>query len=69
MWSSTWNAAVLADPAQPGQSALEDAVHVSAETSRRLACDATRVTMHHAREGVLCPSTEQPKNEAPERSP
>jgi hypothetical protein len=45
------DAAVLADPEQPGQSALEDGLHVSAETSRRLACDATRVIMHHAGDG------------------
>jgi hypothetical protein len=45
------DAAALADPDQPGQSALEDAVHVSAETSRRLACDATRVVMRHAGNG------------------
>jgi 5-methylcytosine-specific restriction endonuclease McrA len=45
------DAAALADPAEPGQSALEDAVHVSAETSRRLACDATRVVMRHAGDG------------------
>jgi hypothetical protein len=31
------DAAVLADPDQPGQSVLEDGAHVSAETSRRLA--------------------------------
>jgi hypothetical protein len=42
------DAAALADPAQPGQSALEDGVGVSAETSRRLACDATRVVMRDA---------------------
>jgi uncharacterized protein DUF222/HNH endonuclease len=42
------DAAALADPAQPGQSALEDGVGVSAETARRLACDATRVVMRHA---------------------
>jgi hypothetical protein len=45
------DAAVLADPDQPGQSALEDGVHVSAETSRRLACDATRVVMRHVGDG------------------
>ena len=45
------DAAVLADPAQPGQAALEDGVGVSAETSRRLACDATRVVMRHAGDG------------------
>src|SRR6266478_2785325 len=37
------DAAVLADPEQPGQSVLEEGSHVSAETSRRLACDASRV--------------------------
>jgi hypothetical protein len=47
------DAAVLADPDQPGQSALEDGVRVSAETSRRLACDATRVTMHYAGDGSV----------------
>jgi len=47
------DAAALADPEQPGQSALEDGVHVSAETSRRLACDATRVVMRHAGDGEV----------------
>jgi hypothetical protein len=47
------DAPVLADPDQPGQSALEDGGHVPAETSRRLACDATRVTMHHAADGSV----------------
>ncbi len=42
------DAAVLADPDAPGQSILEDGVHVSAETSQRLACDASRVVMRHA---------------------
>ena len=45
------DAAVLADPAQPGQSVLEDGPHVSAETSRRLACDASRVVMRHDEDG------------------
>ncbi|HEV8674912.1 MAG TPA: DUF222 domain-containing protein [Methylomirabilota bacterium] len=45
------DAAVLADPGQPGRSALEDGVHVSGDTSRRLACDATRVVMRHDNEG------------------
>jgi len=47
------DAAVLADPEQPGQSVLEDGSHVSAETSRRLACDASRVVMRHDEEGRL----------------
>src|SRR5258705_2263858 len=45
------DAGVLADPDQPGQSVLEDGVHVSAETSRRLACDASRVVMRHDEDG------------------
>jgi hypothetical protein len=45
------DAPVLADPATPGQSVLEDGVRVSAETSRRLACDASRVVMQHGRDG------------------
>jgi hypothetical protein len=47
------DAAALADPDQPGQSALEDGAHVSAETSRRLACDATRVLLRHAGDGQV----------------
>jgi hypothetical protein len=45
------DAPVLTDPDAPGQSVLDDGVHVSAETSRRLACDATRVVMHHDPDG------------------
>jgi len=45
------DAAVLADPGQPGQSVLEEGSHVSAETSRRLACDASRVVMRHDGDG------------------
>ncbi len=45
------DAAVLADPDQPGQSLLEDGAHVSAETSRRLTCDASRTVMRHGKRG------------------
>src|SRR6266508_2599815 len=45
------DAPALADPEQPGQSALEDGTGVSAETSRRLACDASRVVMRHDEDG------------------
>ncbi len=45
------DAPALADPDQPSQSVLEDGAHVSAETSRRLACDASRVVMRHGRDG------------------
>jgi 5-methylcytosine-specific restriction endonuclease McrA len=45
------DAPVLEDSDAPGQSALEDGVRVSAETSRRMACDASRVVMRHGRDG------------------
>jgi 5-methylcytosine-specific restriction endonuclease McrA len=45
------DAEVLADPDQPGQSVLEDGARVSAETSQRLACDASQVVMQHGRDG------------------
>ena len=47
------DAAVLADPEQPGQSVLEDGVRVPAGTSQRLACDASRVVMRHDADGRL----------------
>jgi hypothetical protein len=47
------DAPVLADAEHPGQSVLEDGVRVSAETSQRLACDASRVVMRHDGEGNL----------------
>jgi len=47
------DAPVLADPEQPGQSVLEGGTHVSAETSQRLACDASRVVMRHDDDGRL----------------
>jgi len=45
------DAVVLADPQQPGQSVLEDGAHVPAGTSRRLACDASRIVMRHDKRG------------------
>jgi 5-methylcytosine-specific restriction endonuclease McrA len=45
------DAPVLADPDAPGQSVLEDGAHVAVETSRRLACDASRVVMRHDPDG------------------
>jgi 5-methylcytosine-specific restriction endonuclease McrA len=47
------DAPVLADPEAPGQSVLEGGTHVSSETSRRLACDASRVVMQHDPDGRL----------------
>jgi hypothetical protein len=45
------DAEVLADPAAPGQSVLEEGARVPAGTSQRLACDASRVVMRHDAEG------------------
>ena len=45
------DAPVLADADQPGQSVLADGDHLSAESSRRLACDASRVVMRHDPDG------------------
>jgi hypothetical protein len=47
------DAAVLEDPRQPGQTVLEGGIRVSAETSRRLACDASRVVMRHDLDGQV----------------
>jgi hypothetical protein len=47
------DATVLADPDAPGQSVLEDGLHVSAETSQRLACAASRMAMQHDPDGRL----------------
>jgi 5-methylcytosine-specific restriction endonuclease McrA len=45
------DAAVLEDPVQEGQTALEGGMRVSAETCRRLACDASRVVMRRDPDG------------------
>ena len=47
------DAPVLAEAEHPGQTVLEDGVRVSAETSQRLACDASRVGMRHDEAGRL----------------
>ena len=47
------DAEVLADVDAPGQSVLEGGTHVPAETSRRLACDASRVVMRHDADGRI----------------
>jgi hypothetical protein len=47
------DAPVLADPEAPGQSVLDGSTHVPAETSQRLACDATRVIMRHDADGRI----------------
>jgi hypothetical protein len=47
------DAPVLADPGEQGVSCLEDAQHVSAETSKRVSCDAAVVVMTHAPDGSV----------------
>src|SRR5437763_4564614 len=47
------DAAVLADADAPGQSVVEDGAYVPAETSQRLACDASRVVMRHDADGRI----------------
>ncbi len=47
------DAPVLADPEASGQSVLEGGTRVSSETSRRLACDASRVVMRHDADGRI----------------
>ena len=43
----------LGGNAEAGQLALEDGIGVSAEMSRRVACDASTVVMSHARDGTV----------------
>ena len=47
------DAEVLADADAPGQSVLEGGTRVPAETSQRLACDASRVVMRHDADGRI----------------
>jgi hypothetical protein len=47
------DAEALPEGSERGESALEDGQHVSAETSRRLACDAAKVVMRHAPDGSI----------------
>ena len=46
------DAATLAEAGEPGRSDL-DGIRVSAETSRRMACDAAVVAMVHAKDGAV----------------
>ena len=51
---------VLEDPSQPGQSALEGGIGVSAETSRRIACDGSEGKAQWG--GVTVPELLSPAN-------
>jgi len=46
-------AATLTEEGEPGRSELEDGVHVSAETSRRISCDAGVICVTHAPDGGI----------------
>jgi len=47
------DAGTLKEDGEPGMSELEDGTRVSAETSRRLGCDASRVTVTHGPDGEV----------------
>jgi hypothetical protein len=47
------DAEVLADPAADGRSELDDGPRLPAETSRRLACDCSRVALRHGAGGEV----------------
>ena len=47
------DAEVLADPSAPGRSEIEDGPDISAETSRRIACDGSVVEMTHGTGGEI----------------
>jgi hypothetical protein len=47
------DADTLDEDAEPGLSELEDGTRVSAETSRRIACDSGLVTIHHDSDGSI----------------
>ena len=57
----------LRDDAAAGQAALEDGIGVSAQMSRRLACDASTVVMTHARDGTVL-DVEDGRAQDPHRS-
>jgi len=63
------DAPALADPDQPGQSVLEGGTRVPAETSRRLACDASRVVMRHDADGRIVASNRRRTRSPPPASP
>lgn len=47
------DAATLREDGEPGRSELEGGIRVSAETARRLACDASRVEVFHDSDGSV----------------
>ena len=50
-WWSTWTPRCWRTRISPGNRCWKRGAHVSAETSRRLACDASRVVMRHDEDG------------------
>jgi len=63
------DAPALADPDQPGQSVPEGGTRVPAETSRRLACDASRVVIRHVEDGRSVASNRRRTRSPPPASP
>jgi uncharacterized protein DUF222 len=59
------DAPALADADQQGQSVLEGGTRVSAETARRLACDASRVVMRHDEDGRVVEIGARPRTIPP----
>jgi 5-methylcytosine-specific restriction endonuclease McrA len=59
------DAPALAEADQPGQSVLEGGTRVSAETARRLACDASRVVMRHDEDGRVVEIGARPRTIPP----
>jgi len=57
-------AATLAEEGDPGLSELEDGTRVSAETARRLACDASRVEVRHESGSVASSAKGSPNGSA-----
>ncbi len=47
------DAEVLKEDSETGQSALDDGIRISADTSRRIACDAATVVMRHDPDGTV----------------
>jgi hypothetical protein len=46
-------AATLTEDTEPGRSELEDGTRVSAETARKVSCDASRVVVRHNADGSV----------------
>ncbi len=59
------DADTLSEDREPGRSELEDGTRVSAETSRRLSCDAALIRVEHEPEGAGRPGRPRPAGPQP----